>query len=132
MFVVNLVISVNQVFFGDSGESCGSGDSINYSGDIDKSVILANMVVSVILVNLRNIVMMKDCQDHILTENMWFVWSKTSYSGDKRRFHQEGRTTRNDDKQGKIVLLSLWAVGRLNFAIAFTCCFVLSQHLLKI
>ena len=92
MFVVNLVISVNQVFFGDSGESCGSGDSINYSGDIDKSVILANMVVSVILVNLRNIVMMKDCQDHILTENMWFVWSKTSYSGDKRRCHQAGRT----------------------------------------
>ena len=32
------------------------------------------------------------CQDHILTENIWFVWSKTSYSGDKRRCHYAGRT----------------------------------------
>ena len=24
------------------------------------------------------------CQDHILTENIWFVWSETSYSGDRR------------------------------------------------
>ena len=23
------------------------------------------------------------CQDHILTGNIWFVWSKTSYCGDK-------------------------------------------------
>ena len=23
------------------------------------------------------------CQDHILTENIWFVWSKTSNCGDK-------------------------------------------------
>ena len=23
------------------------------------------------------------CQDHIITENIWFVWSKTSFSGDK-------------------------------------------------
>ena len=27
------------------------------------------------------------CQDHILTENIWFVWSETSYSGDERRCH---------------------------------------------
>ena len=26
--------------------------------------------------------MMTRCQDHNLTENIWFVWSKTSYSGD--------------------------------------------------
>ena len=25
------------------------------------------------------------CQDHILTENICFVWSETSYSGDKKR-----------------------------------------------
>ena len=25
------------------------------------------------------------CQDHILTENIWFVWSETSYNGDERR-----------------------------------------------
>ena len=28
------------------------------------------------------------CQDHILTENIWFVWSETSYSGDERRCHR--------------------------------------------
>ena len=52
---------------------------------------------------------------HHLSENVWFVWSKTSYSGDKRRCYQAGRTT--NDEQWKIVLLSLWAVGRLSFAI---------------
>ena len=46
------------------------------------------------------------CQDHILTENIWFVWSKTSYSGDKRRCHYAGRT--NGDEQVKIELLSRW------------------------
>ena len=62
-------------------------------------VILANLVVLVILVNL---VTMTHCQDHILTENIWFAWSKTSYSGDKRRCYQAGRrqtnkqTTRED------------------------------------
>ena len=35
------------------------------------------------------------CQDHILTVNIWFVWSKTSYSGDKRRCYNAGRTTTN-------------------------------------
>ena len=32
------------------------------------------------------------CQDHILTENIWFVWSETSYSGDKMRCYNAGRT----------------------------------------
>ena len=27
------------------------------------------------------------CQDHILTENIWLVWSETSYCGDERRCH---------------------------------------------
>ena len=44
------------------------------------------------------------CQDHILTEIIWFVWSKTSYSGDMRRCHYAGRT----DEQLKIELLSQW------------------------
>ena len=58
---------------------------------------------------------MTHCQDHILTENIWFVWYKTSYAGDKMRCYQadEQRTT---NKQGKIGLLSLWTVGRLSFA----------------
>ena len=50
---------------------------------------------------------------HHLSENIWFVWSKTSYSGDKRRCYQAGQT---NDKQWNIGLLSLWAVGRLSFA----------------
>ena len=34
------------------------------------------------------------CQDHILTENIWFVCSETSYSGDERRCHRCGTTDR--------------------------------------
>ena len=44
--------------------------------------------------------------DQELSENVWFVWSKTSYSGDVTM--RDVRTTTNDDKQGKIMLLSLW------------------------
>ena len=32
---------------------------------------------------------------HKLSENIWFVWSKRSYSGDKRGCHACGRTTNN-------------------------------------
>ena len=39
------------------------------------------------------------CQDHNLTENIWFVWSRTSYSGDKRRCHRCGTYGHTDDKQ---------------------------------
>ena len=59
------------------------------------------MVNLVILVNL---VTLTHCQDHVLSENIWFVWSKTSYSGYKRPCYQAGRT----DEQGKIGLLSQW------------------------
>ena len=45
------------------------------------------------------------CQDHILTENIWFVWSKTSDSGDKWRCHRCGTTER---QTVKIELLSQW------------------------
>ena len=49
------------------------------------------------------------CQNRILTENIWFVWSKTSYSGDKRRCHYAGRTTNErTNEQVKIELLSRW------------------------
>jgi hypothetical protein len=49
------------------------------------------------------------CQDHILTENIWFVWSKTSDSGDitdagqttnKRRKNSEDRATQPMDAGG--------------------------------
>ena len=45
------------------------------------------------------------CQDHILTENIWFVWSETSYSEDERMCHGCGTTKR---RTLKIELLSQW------------------------
>ena len=45
------------------------------------------------------------CQDHILTENIWFVWSKTSYIGDERRCY---RCRTNNKRTVKIELLSQW------------------------
>ena len=36
--------------------------------------------------------MLTCCQDHILKENIWFVWSLTSYSGDERRCDGCGTT----------------------------------------
>ena len=30
---------------------------------------------------------------HKLSENIWFVWSKRSYSGDKKGCHARGRRT---------------------------------------
>ena len=46
----------------------------------------------------------ESCQDHILTENIWFVWSWTSYSGLKWRCHHELKDR----------ALSQWPVGRLS------------------
>ena len=49
--------------------------------------------------------------DDELSENIWFVWSRTSYSGDKWRCHHaDGRTDKQTNKQVKIELLSLWTV----------------------
>ena len=55
--------------------------------------------------------------DQELSENIWFVWPKTSYSGDVTM--RDGRT--NEQRQGKIVLLGSWSVNcwvsQLNFAL---------------
>ena len=50
------------------------------------------------------------CQDHILTENICCVWSETSYSGDERRWcYRCGTNERtNDERTLKIELLSRW------------------------
>ena len=37
------------------------------------------------------------CQDHILLENIWFVCSETSYSGDERRCYRCGTTDRTTE-----------------------------------
>ena len=46
------------------------------------------------------------CQDHILTENIWFACSETSYSGDERRCYRCGTT--NERQTLKMELLSQW------------------------
>ena len=48
------------------------------------------------------------CQDHILKENIWFVWLETSYSGDERRCHRCGTNKQTNYQQLKIELLSKW------------------------
>ena len=47
------------------------------------------------------------CQDHILTENIWFVCSETSYSGYERRCYRCG-TNKQTTEQLKIELLRQW------------------------
>ena len=37
-------------------------------------------------------------QDHILTENIWFVWSETSYSGNERMCHGCGTNERTNSE----------------------------------
>ena len=77
------------------------------------------------------------CQDHILTENIWFVCSETSYNGDERRCYRCGtndQTTKTedratqpmegggwvsqfkqiDDNQDDDTMVMIWAVGRHN------------------
>ena len=65
---------------------------------------LANLVNLAILVKVATTTYF---QDHILTENIKFVWSKTSYSGDKTGCHQAGRTNQPNEK-GKIEPLGSW------------------------
>ena len=45
------------------------------------------------------------CQDHILAENIWFVCSETSYSGDVT---DAGQTTNEEEEELNIELLSQW------------------------
>ena len=42
----------------------------------------------------EDMMMMTRCQDHILTENIWFGWSRTSYSWDKWRCNRCGTDER--------------------------------------
>ena len=47
--------------------------------------------------------------DQELSENVWFVWYETSYSGDKWRCHHVGRTDKNEQKTREDnATLSLW------------------------
>ena len=42
---------------------------------------------------------------HKLSENIWFVWSKRSYSGDKKGCHARGRT---DEPRNVKIELEFW------------------------
>ena len=58
------------------------------------------------------------CQDHILTENLWFVWSKTSYSGDERRCHQAGQTNDKRTREDRATQpLGCWKAEFRNFMV---------------
>ena len=56
---------------------------------------------------------MTHCQDHILTENIWFVWSTISYSWDKWRCHVAGQTTTWKDGATQLLICE-----SLSFAIS--------------
>ena len=58
--------------------------------------------------------MMTRCQDHILTENIWFGWSRTSYSGDKWRCHGCGTTNERTREDSATQPMDCW---RLSLAI---------------
>ena len=65
------------------------------------------------------------CHDHILTENIWFVWSETSYSGDKRRCYRCGTNNQpNSEDRATQPMQWHWPMQcngswRLSFAIIF-------------
>ena len=58
--------------------------------------------------------MMARCEDHILTENTWFIWPKISYSGDKWRCHGCGTNNRPNKERKATQPMD---AGKLSFAI---------------
>ena len=74
------------------------------------------------------------CQDHILTENIWFVWSQTSYSGDKWTSYECGTDDKQTNKQTtskdkatqllicislRLAILLFWALIRSRLIVFF-------------
>ena len=60
------------------------------------------------------------CQDHILTENIWFVCLETSYSGDEMRCYRCGTTnrTKTEDRATQPMEAGGWV---LQFCNALLC-----------
>ena len=58
--------------------------------------------------------------DQELLENIWFVCSKSSYSGEKKRCHRAGRWTANKQTRKDCASQSIEA-GRLSFVIFLRC-----------
>ena len=55
------------------------------------------------------------CQDHILTENIWFVWAKTLYCGDVTERRRRQRWSREDRASQPMHCIAMDA-GWLSFA----------------
>ena len=67
------------------------------------------------------------CQDHILTENVWFVCLETSYSGDEMRCHRCGTTDRTTEDRATQPReaggwVSQFVLYHLRFIVLFLCC----------
>ena len=65
------------------------------------------------------------CQDHILTENIWFVCSETSYSGDERSCKPIRDKRPKDEKQWRLSYSANGSWG-LSFAILASAVSILS------
>ena len=82
---------------------------ISLWGSICQTLILDIAVVYVFVFVFAK-TKMTDCQEHMPTANIWFVWSKTPYiveiNGDVTNVGQTYYVC--TDKKGKIELLSLW------------------------
>ena len=72
-------------------------------GTLSYAVFVRHLVISV-LISL----------DQELSENVWFVWSEMSNSGDKWRCHDAGRTTNEQQTREDSATQPLDA-GRLRF-----------------
>ena len=64
-----------------------------------------------------SLILLTHCQDHILTENIWFVWSWTSYSGDKWRCYRCGTYGRTNKRTREDRATQPMDAGWLSFAI---------------
>ena len=55
------------------------------------------------------------CQDLIITENVWFAWSNSSYSGDKWRCHRCGTNDERTREDSATQPMDSWKAESRNF-----------------
>ena len=60
------------------------------------------------------------CQDHILTENIWFVWSETLYSGDERRCYLCGTNNRTKSKLTQLLCNLITSFTQMSSSVPIT------------
>ena len=64
-----------------------------------------------------SLMLLTHCQDHTLTDIIWFVWSRTSYSGDKWRCYRCGTYGRTYGRTREDRATQPMDAGWLSFAI---------------